>query len=140
VHVEVGPVTPESARAWVAYAGETLEELRALPHIEAVAGALDSFAELLDAWRPIAARAEPFRWVSDQPAERVKYLLNALYWSGIIVEREAPAGRAHLRPPEADEFHFVLVHAALAALEQESEADAQFVAGLRGVWGVANRD
>jgi hypothetical protein len=138
--VEVGPVSPQSARAWVAYAGDTLAELRGLPHIEAVAGALDGFAELLDEWRPIAERPEPFRWVSDQPAERVKYLLNALYWSGIIVEREVPSGRAHLRPPEADEFHFVLVHSALGALEQESDSDAHFVAELRGVWGVAGRD
>ena len=136
----MGPVSPASARAWIRYAGETLTELRDLPHIEAVAGALDAFAALLDEWRPIAERGEPFRWVSEQPAERVKYLVNALYWTGTIVEREAAAGRAHLRPPETDEFHVVLVHAALTALEQESDGDAHFVAELRGLWGVAGRD
>jgi len=70
----------------------------------------------------------------------VQYLVNALYWTGIIVEREAAAGRARLRPPEADEFHVVLVQAALTALEHESEADAHFVEGLRGVWGIARLD
>ena len=88
----------------------------------------------------IAERDEPFRWVSDEPPERVQYLVNALYWTGTIVEREASAGRARLRPPEADEFHVVLVHAALTALERESEADAHFVQELRGLWGIARRD
>jgi hypothetical protein len=137
VQVDIGPVTSTSARAWIAYASDTLVDLRELPEIDIVAGALDAFAELLDEWRPIAERAEPFRWVSEEPLERVTYLLNALYWAGTIVEREAATGRAHLRPPEADEFHIVLVRAALTALEQGSEADAHFVEELRGVWGIA---
>lgn len=140
VQVDVGPVSRASARAWVAYATETIAELRDRPDIDLIAGALDAFVARLDEWRSIAEREEPFRWVSDEPPERVQYLLNALYWTGTIVEREASAGRARLRPPEADEFHVVLVHAALNALERESEADAHFVEELRGVWGIARLD
>ena len=139
VLVEVGPVSVASARAWIAYASETLEELRNRRGIDRIVEALDAFADRLDEWRPVAERDEPFRWVSDESPERVQYLLNALYWTGIIVEREAAAGRSRLRPPEADEFHVVLVHAALNALENESEADAHFVAELRDVWSIARR-
>ena len=140
VQVDVGPVSRASARAWIAYATETVTELRNRPDVDLVAGALDAFVALLDEWRSIAERDEPFRWVSDEPPERVQYLLNALYWTGTIVEREASAGRARLRPPETDEFHVVLVHAALNALERESEADAHFVEELRGMWRVARLD
>jgi hypothetical protein len=124
----------------MAYASDTLIELREQRDIELIAGALDAFAELLDEWRPIAERAEPFRWVGDAPPEQVQYLLNALYWAGPIVQREATGGRVRLRPPEADEFHVVLVQAALTALEHESEADAHFVGELRGVWRIARLD
>jgi hypothetical protein len=140
VEVDVGPVSPASARAWIAYASDTLAQLRDRLELELIAGVLEAFDARLDEWRSIAERAEPFRWVSDEPPERVQYLLNALYWTGTIVEREAAAGRARLRPPEADEFHVVLVHAALTALEHESEADAHFVEELRGVWGIARID
>ena len=140
MQVDVGPVSRASARAWIAYATETITELRDRLDIDLIAGALDAFVALLDEWRVIAERDEPFRWVSDEPPERVQYLVNALYWTGTIVEREAGAGRARLRPPAADEFHVVLVHAALTALERESEADAHFVEELRGVWGIARRD
>jgi hypothetical protein len=140
VQIDVGPVSRASAQAWIAYATDTLTHLRERPDIDVIAGALDAFASLLDEWRSIAERADPFRWVSDEPPEQVQYLLNALYLTGTIVEREVSAGRARPRPSEADEFHVVLVHAALTALEHESEADAHFVEELRGVWGIARRD
>jgi hypothetical protein len=98
---------------------------------------LHGFAGLLDAWRPIAAGLEPFHWSGDVPAERVQYLLRGLYLSGEVVEREAAAGRARLRPAVADEFHLVLVREVLDALEHESDADAHFVRELRNVWRIA---
>lgn len=140
MQVDIGPVSRASARAWIAYATETLSELRDLPDTERIAGAFDAFAARLDEWRSIAEGAEPFRWVGDESPEQVQYLVNALYWTGTIVSREATAGRARLRPPEADEFHVVLVQATLTALQNESEADAHFVEELRGVWRIARLD
>jgi hypothetical protein len=140
VLIEIGPVSAESARAWIAYATETLEVLRQLESKELERQALDGFASLLGAWRPIAYRDEPFRWSSQEDPDRAKFLLNALYWAGTIVEREAEVGRARLRPAVADEFHLVLIHEVLDALEHESEADAHFVKELRNVWSVARRD
>jgi hypothetical protein len=139
MHVEIGPVSAASAKAWIAYATEMLAMLRALPEPKLPASALEGFVELLDEWRPLAEGDEPFRWSNDEDPERAKYLLNALYRAGLIVEAEAEAGHAQLRPAAADEFHLLLVHEVLDALEKESEADAQFVEGLRSVWGVARR-
>lgn len=114
--------------------------LRELPDEELSPRLLDAFAALLDEWRPIARRAEPFRWSSDETPERVQYLLNALYVAGTLIEREAAAGRVLLRPAAAAEFHVVLVLEVLAALERESEADAHFVQEMRNIWGIARRD
>jgi hypothetical protein len=133
--VEIGPVSCVSARAWVAYATETLAVLRTLDDLSP--SVLDAFADLLEAWRPIAAGIDAFRWVGDETPERVKYLLHGLYTAGLVTEREAAQGRAHLRPAVADEFHYVLVREVLEALEHESDADAHFVKELRDVWGVA---
>jgi hypothetical protein len=85
-------------------------------------------------------RREPFRWSSDEEPERVRYLLNALHVAGTVIEEEAASGRAPLRPAAADEFHVLLVHEVLDALERESRTDAQFVEQMRNVWGVARRD
>jgi hypothetical protein len=140
VRVVVGPVSSASARAWIAYATDMLAVLRTLPEQEMPPPALAAFASLLDEWRPIAQRAEPFRWSSDERPERAQYLLNALYRSGTIIEREADSGRARLRPAAADEFHVLLVREVLDALQHESDADAHFVEELRNVWGIARRD
>ena len=136
--MEIGPVSCVSARAWIAYATETLAVLRTLDDVPL--SALDAFEGLLDTWRPIAAGIDPFRWQGDEAPERVKYLLHGLYTAGLVTEREAARGRAHLRPAIADEFHFVLVREALAALEHESDSDAHFVKELRDLWGVARDD
>ena len=140
MRVEIGPVSSDSARAWIAYAEETLTVLQRLTEQALAPNALEGFASLLDEWRPIAEGDKPFRWSSEENPERAKYLLNALYWAGTIVEREAEAGRAQLRPEVADEFHILLIHEVLDALEHESDADAHFVEELRNVWGVARRD
>jgi hypothetical protein len=114
--------------------------LRTLPEQELPSQALAAFASLLDEWRPIAERAEPFRWSREEMPERAQYLLRALYVAGTLVEREAASGRARLRPAIADEFHVVLVHEVLDALERESEGDAHFVREMRNIWGIARRD
>jgi hypothetical protein len=139
MHIEIGPVSSASARAWIAYASEMLVLLRALREPKLPDEALDGFASLLDEWRPVADRDQPFRWSADEDPERTKYLLNALYRAGTIIEAEAAHGKAKLRPAAADEFHILLVQEVLDALEQESEADAQFVEGLRSVWNIAQK-
>jgi hypothetical protein len=140
VLINLGPVSSASAQAWVSYATDMLALLRAHHQPELPPNALDAFASLLDEWRPIAQRPEPFRWSSDDTPERAKYLINALYLAGTVIEEEAAAGRARLRPAEADEFHITLVHEVLYSLEHESDADAHFVHEIRNIWNIAQQD
>jgi hypothetical protein len=140
VQVDVGPISSASARAWIEYATNMLTLLRTLSEQELPSRALDAFASLLDQWRPLAQGDKPFRWVTDETPDRAKYLLNALFVAGTLIEKEVTAGRAHLRPAAADEFHVILVQDVLRALEQESRADAQFVRQMRNVWDIARRD
>jgi hypothetical protein len=140
MHIEIGPVSSGSARAWIEYATEMLVLLRGLSNQELGSRALDGFESLLEEWRPIAEAAEPFRWVSEEPPDRAQYLINALHLAGTVIERESAVGRAYLRPAAADEFHFVLVQEVLDALEHEGGSYAQFVGHMRNVWGTARRD
>jgi hypothetical protein len=135
MRVEIGPISCVSARAWIAYCTETLAVLRTLDDLPP--SVLDAFEGLLEAWRPIAAGIDPFRWEGEESPERVKYLLHGLYTAGVATEREAVTGRTQLRPAIADEFHYVLVREVLEAHEHESDADAHFVKDLRDVWDVA---
>jgi hypothetical protein len=140
VEIEVGPISSASAQAWIEYATTMLTLLRTLSEQEIPSRALDAFASLLDEWRPLAQGDTAFRWVNDETPDRAKYLVNALFVAGTLIEREVTAGRAHFRPAAADEFHVVIVQSVLRALEQESRADAQFVHQMRNVWDVARRD
>jgi hypothetical protein len=141
MHVDIGPVSGASARAWISYAADMLTLLRTVPDATLSSKELDAFAGLLDEWRPIAERDNGvFRWSSSESPERVQYLINALYVAGTVIEREAAAGRAHLRPAAADEFHIRLVRGVLDALEHESEADAHFARQMRDLWTIARPD
>jgi hypothetical protein len=140
VRIEIGPMSSASARAWIGYAAEMLTLLRALPEQELRPQALDGFASLLAEWRPIAEAGDEFRWSSEEPPERAEYLINAHHLAGTVIERETAAGRAYLRPAAAYEFHFVLVHEVLEALENEGGSYAQFVGHMRNMWGTARRD
>ena len=139
VRLEVGPISHASAVAWLDYAREALDGLRHAPGSLVPTRALETFGELLDEWRVIAADDGPFRWISDEPPERVEFLIRALYEGGLVIERESEAHRARLRPHEADEFHTVLVDCVLSALESEGGSYAQFVEVMRNDWDIARR-
>jgi hypothetical protein len=65
--------------------------------------------------------------------------MRSLYRAGLAIEHATNLGLATLRPPEADEFHMVLVGEVLALLQAEGDAHEQFVASLRDEWGIAAR-
>lgn len=125
--------------AWLDYAREALVGLRAAQGSRVPTGALNTFGELLDQWGVIAAAGGPFRWISDEPPERVEFLIRALYEGGLVIESESEAHRARLRPAEADEFHLVLVDCVLSALEREGPSYAQFAEVMRNEWDIARR-
>ncbi|MGZ8765471.1 MAG: hypothetical protein ACXW2C_07260 [Acidimicrobiia bacterium] len=139
MNVEVGPVSHASAVAWLDYATEALADLRTAPASPVSPHALELFADLLAEWRAIAATDDRWRWTAEMAPEKVEFLIRALYEAGLVIEHESAAKRARLRPPEADEFHVVLVECVLAALEAEGGSSAQFVESLRNEWDIARR-
>jgi hypothetical protein len=140
VIIEIGPVSRASARAWLEYATIAVEELRASPTPRVPASALDRFVGLIRQWQQAAEREGPFHWSADEPPERVEFLMNALYSAGLEIERGAAEGRMTLRPPEADEFHIVMVQQVLDTLALQGGSNAEFVQGLRNEWLIARKD
>jgi len=141
VKVEVGPVSHRSAVAWLDYATTALPALRRLPNAQLPAKALVTFGELLAQWRAIVeGDAGPFRWGSQETPERAEYLIRALFEAGLVIERAEAEGEAELRPPEADEFHFVLIDCVLSALDDESPSNAQFAETMRSEWHLDDRE
>ncbi len=137
--IEIGPVSRASARAWLDYATIALGELRASETPRVPDRALDRFSQLLGQWRRAAARKGPFHWSTDEPPERVEFLMNALYSAGLEIERGAQEGRMTLRPPAADEFHIVMVQQVLDTLAHQGRSNAEFVESLRNDWMIARK-
>lgn len=135
--VQIGPVSSESAVAWLDYADVVVETLRDLDHSGVDEAAIGSFANLLGEWRPIAEASDEFLWRSEETPERVEFLMHSLRRAGDAVEREANSSGADLlRPPEADEFHLRLVRDVLAALEAHGDGCASFALEMRATWGL----
>lgn len=139
MRVEFGPVSHESAEAWLDYATLILAEVRSHPRPdELIAPALvEQFAELVEQWRAANRVGDCFNWETEQSSEQVEFLIKALYEAGLMVERLNETGAMPLRPEAADEFHVTLVNEVLAALTRESEASAHFADTLRSEWSVA---
>jgi len=139
VLVEIGPVSCKSARAWLDYATVAIGELRASEDPKVPPAALARFEDLVRQWRVAAARRGPFHWSTDEPPERIEFLMNALYAAGLEIERGAADGTMTLRPPEADEFHIVMVQQVLDTLALQGGSNAEFVESLRNDWIIARK-
>lgn len=137
--IEIGPVSQASALAWLDYGTYAVTELRRIGPPSIAASAIDGFAELIDAWRQAATR-DPFHWSTDEPPERVEYLMKALYMAGLEIEEGTVTHGLRLRPEAADEFHIVLVRQVLETLAHEGQSNAEFVESLRNEWRIARPD
>jgi hypothetical protein len=139
VKVEIGPVATPSADAWFEYATEALLDLRSLDDSGIDPAALAAFESLLEEWSETDRSGGTFHWIGEESPEQVEFLMRSLFRAGLAIEHAANLGQATLRPPEADEFHMVLVGEVLALLQVEGDAHQQFVASLREEWGIAAR-
>jgi len=137
VNIVVGPVSHESAVAWLDYAAEVLEHFRGLDEPPLPESVLDEFEELVGEWRDIARKPGPFHWEIEESAERAEFLINALFQAGEAVEKEEANGEMRLRPAEADEFHIRTIDGVLAALVSEGPPYSQFAEEMRDMWGLA---
>jgi hypothetical protein len=140
VLLELGPIPSPAVRAWINYARETIHHMRGANTTDLPPRVFDAFSSLLDEWDAVA-RAEPvFRWTTEESPEQVAYLLEWLYRFGVQVEDQAETGAVHLRPPEADKFHVLLVRTVLETLAREEPSQSLFVEEMRRRWKVARPD
>ena len=139
MRVDVGPVEPTSARAWIGWAREMLGTLRREPAATPTlpADVLDDVGSYVDSWAGAATKGDgTFRWQTELHPEELEYLANSLYnFDRRLADKARPCpGRAE--PSEGRAFHVVLVECLLFALAQAGASQAAFAEQLRPSWPV----
>lgn len=137
MRLDVGPVAPASAAAWIDWAEEVFGELRNEPptRVSLPAAVFDDIGGLLEQWMPRARIVdEPFRWHVEIDPDRLEYLVHALFNLDTWLLAETQRGERPGSPEEGRLFYLVLVRAMLHALEGESPDRAAFVDQLRSSW------
>jgi hypothetical protein len=138
VHVALGPLPSESARAWLAYARHVVVTPRAHDAETLNDEIRHAFESYLTEWDKAAADDPVFRWETEVDGELVEYLVHAFYRVAVRLSEEAERRGGRLAPPEGDIFYAALVRALLDAMEAETVAAAEFAGHLRAFWpGVA---
>lgn len=138
--IEIGPVSRASARAWLDYGTDSIADLRRVAPKSVASGVIDQFENLITEWSVVARRPGPFHWETDEPPEQVEFLMKALFTAGLEIEQGIEQHGMKLRPPEADEFHVMLVRQVLDTLELQGRSNAEFVESLRNEWRIARPD
>ena len=137
VELDVGPVAPASAVAWMEWAEQTFAELRNGPRSKIVcsAEALDGIEGYFKQWMPRARILdEAFRWHTEIDPDELEYLLCALVSLDARLSGDARRGQRRPAYDEGRLFFLVLVRALLHALETESPGRAAFADQLRAAW------
>ena len=139
VRLDVGPVEPASAIAFLAWADEALEGLSA----RQASGPSPSPSVFVDAasylqrWMPCTGSLpKTVRWHADVDPDELEYLVHAFFKLDTHLSKQVEA-QVPDAPQESRIFYVVLVRALLHALETQSPARAAFVAQLRSCWPVA---
>lgn len=136
MRVVVGPVSANSAAAWIGHAREILDDLDSLAPGECfstpeICAIFDSY---LSEWEAALHEDEKFVWERDIPAEQVEYHLHAYHQ---VADMLAGPGRRHHTagpPAEGEEFALALLGGVLSALEAESPSSASFAKHLGAFW------
>ena len=140
MRLEVGPVEPASAAAWLEWADEILGELRrgAETGTPLSAEVVDDLRHHLEQWRPeIGSPQATFRWRGEIDCEQLEYLVHGLFTLDVQLSSELQDGDRAAVPDEARDFYLVLIRALLHALELESPGRAAFADQLRSSWPIA---
>lgn len=135
VKLDVGPLAPASAVAWMEWADEALEGLnsrRASPSLSVFVDA----ASYLRRWMPwTGGLPRTLRWQADVDPDEVEYLAHALF--NLDTQLSDEVGGVPDAPKESRTFYLMLVRALLHALESQSAGRAAFVTQLRSSWPIA---
>ena len=133
MHVEVGPFSSASAKAWIAHARGVLDEART-GALSVPDDVLMEFERYLQEWDAAAARSDTFRWEGEADPEVVEYLIHKWFMLAKAMSQRIDAGEDRRRPPEAAPFYNGLVRALLDALAAEGRGSEDFAEELRTDW------
>lgn len=139
VKLDLGPVAPASAVAWMEWAGEALEGLSrrgasgASPFSPVFVDAASYLQRLMPS---TGSLPRTLRWQADVDPDELEYLVHAFFNLDTQLSNEVGAGVPDA-PKESRIFYLVLVRALLHALETQSPGRAAFVAQLRSSWPIA---
>lgn len=139
VRLDVGPVAPASAVAFLEWADEALEGLSARPALapSPCPSVFVDAASYLQRWMPCTGSLPTtLRWQADVDVDELEYLVHAFFKLDTELSKQVGV-RVPEAPQESRTFYIVLVRALLHALETQSPARANFVAQLRSCWPVA---
>ena len=139
MRVDVGPVEPTSARAWIGWAREMLGTLRHEPAATPTltAEVLDDVGDYVDSWAGAASNgAGAFRWHVEIHPDELEYLTNSLYNVDLRLADQARPRPGRAEPTEGRAFHVVLVDSLLFALAQAGASQAAFAEQLRPFWPI----
>ena len=136
MRVVIGPVSAESAKLWLAYARQVVDELSdiapgascATPEVRAV------FDAYLGEWDDAASQGPTFLWSSDVPTEQAEYHVHAFHQLATILDQRAADLHARQAPEGGEEFYAAVLRGALSALESEGPASAAFAQHLGQFW------
>ena len=136
MRVVVGPVSSGSAKEWLAYAREVVDDLDSLapgecfstPEVRSI------FDGYLQAWEETAAAGGEFVWSCDVPPEQIEYHVHAFHQvATMLAKREADIGEPQ-SPESGRPFYAAVLRGALGALEVEGPSSAAFAQELRQFW------
>ena len=135
VRLDVGPVAPATAAAWIAWAHEVFGEVRSgSAGASSCAELLCGTGGLLEQWtRPGHSVGGTFRWQAEVDPDELEYLIHGF----LTLDAQAAAveeGGWSAIPHEGREFYVVLMRDLLHALETEGPRRAAFVNQLRDCW------
>ena len=136
MRVVIGPVSAESAKLWLAYARDVVDELDALapgacfstPEVQAI------FDGYLRQWEEAAGHGAEFLWSGDVPAEQVEYHVHAFHQLATMLDQRAQQRGERQAPEGGQEFYAAVLRGALSALEAEGPASAAFAQHLGRFW------
>ena len=141
VRLEVGPVEPASAAAWIQWADETIRELRrqSPTGVSLSAEAVDELRHYLEQWKPETRSVDgDFRWRGEIDPDQLEYLVHAFFRLDALRTDAVEQGERSAAPDQGRDFYRVLVRALLHALEMDSPCRAAFADQLRSSWPIAD--
>jgi hypothetical protein len=138
MRVVVGPVSNQSAKAWLRYAHTVLGEIAHDPPNACFSSpeVVRVFEDYVDQWDGVVRRAgeKPFWWACDVSDEQVKYHVHAFHQVVSYLAALAKDAGYRRSPLEGDEFYTVLVAALIDALGQGTSDLAEFAEHLSEFW------